>query len=57
LFALKGQLLMSAAEIASRVADADAALLRLKAAASALDAAARGNQSGDAKIYLNGAAV
>jgi hypothetical protein len=54
MFALKGQLLMSAAEIASRVADADAALGRLRAAASALDAAARADKSADT---LNGAAI
>ena len=57
MFALKGQLLMSAAEIAGRVADADAALGRLKAAASAMDAAARADKSGDAEIALNGAAI
>jgi hypothetical protein len=54
MFALKGRLLMSAAEIASRVADADAALGRLKAAASALDSAARADKSGET---LNGAAI
>ena len=52
LFALKGLLLMSAADIASHVADADAALIRLKAAASAMEAAARADTSGDAEIAL-----
>jgi hypothetical protein len=57
LFALKGQLLMSAAVIASRMADVEAALVRLKAAASATDAAARADTSGDAETALNGAAI
>jgi hypothetical protein len=57
LFALKGLLLMSAADIASRMADADAALVRLKVAASAMDAAARADISGDAETALNGAAI
>ena len=57
LFALKGLLLMSAADIASQVADADAALIRLKAAGSAMETAARADTSGDAEIALNGAAI
>lgn len=57
LLAFKGQLLMSAAEIANRAADADAALERLKSAASAMDAAASMNKSDDPEINLNGAAI
>jgi hypothetical protein len=57
LLAFKGQLLMSAAEIANRAADADAALERLKGAASAMDAAASMNKSDDPEINLNGAAI
>ena len=48
---------MSAADIASRTADADGALVRLKVAASAMDAAARVDPSGDAETALNGAAI
>jgi hypothetical protein len=57
LFALKGQLLMSAAEIASRMADTDAALGRLSAAAAAMDAAVQTDKSDDPEIPLNGAAI
>src|SRR5262249_27827786 len=57
LLAFKGQLLMSAAEIANRAADADAALERLKSAASAMDAAASMNKSDDPENNLNGAAI
>jgi hypothetical protein len=57
LFALKGQLLMSAAEVASRVANADAALDRLKAATAAMDAAAAADKSGQSEIPLDGAAI
>jgi hypothetical protein len=56
MFALKGELLMSAAEIASRVVGADAALDRLKAAVSVLDAAARADEHGN-EAALNGIAV
>jgi hypothetical protein len=56
LFALKGELLMSAAVIASRVAGVDAALDRVKAAASALDAAARADKN-NTEVALNGAAA
>jgi hypothetical protein len=49
-------LLMSAAEIASRVVGADAALDRLKAAVSVLDAAARADEHGN-EAALNGIAV
>ncbi len=48
---------MSAADIASRIADADAAIVRLKLAAFAMDAAARTDTSDDAQTKLNGAAI
>jgi hypothetical protein len=57
MFAFKGELLMSAAEIASHVANVDAALGRLKEAASALDAAARADKTRATGAALNGAAV
>jgi hypothetical protein len=53
MFALRGELLMSA----SRVAGADDALGRLKEAASALDAATRADKTLNTEAVLNAAAV
>jgi hypothetical protein len=57
LFALKGQLLMSTAAVASRVAEADAALSRLNEAVAAMDAAGKSSKSAGPEISLDAAAV
>ncbi|PWB90472.1 hypothetical protein C5688_10765 [Methylocystis sp. MitZ-2018] len=57
MFALKGELLISAAEIASRVANVDAALVRLKSGVSALDAAIQADKARSSKAAIDAVAA
>jgi len=57
LLAFKARLLMAAAEVASRVVDADAALARLNEAVAAMDTAAKSSKSAGSENSLDQAAI